>query len=199
MSDWMQFEESKDRKHQLRNGEFVEMAGASFEHNQICHQVERTLGNQLEELGAECFVLGSDQKIYIDDRNGLYPDVVVVWGEPRIAPAEALQNPVLIVEVLSPSTAADDRGEKFEKYRTLETLTHYILVEQSRPSVEHFQKGQNGIWSLVAEHHDLSETLTIPLAETTISLPLATIYRRIAFPILEPDTAAPEPSVNPPD
>ena len=183
VADWLKFEESKDRKHELRNGEYIEMAGAAYEHNVIAGHIFGIFFVALEE--SDCEVLGSDQKIYIDNKNGLYPDVAIVCGEPMIAPAEALQNPVLIVEVLSPSTAADDRGEKFEKYRTRPTLKHYILTEQHRPSVEHFEKGDNGIWSLVAEHHSLDETLTITLSGATITIPLTAIYRRISFPSSE--------------
>jgi Uma2 family endonuclease len=179
IADWGLFEADKERKHQLRNGEFLEMAGASYEHNVIA-------GNLFGELYAvlhdtDCQVLGSDQKVYIDNDNGLYPDLVIVCGEPLLHPVEALQNPVLIVEVLSPATAADDRGEKFEKYRTRPTLTHYILVEQSRPSVEHFERGESGHWTLVSEHHALTDTLSLTLGGATLTLPLAAIYRRVTF------------------
>ena len=179
VADWMAFEAGKVRKHQLRNGEFIEVPGAAFAHNVIVSNVRVELFAALGN--ADCLILGSDQKIYVDNTNGLYPDVVVTCGDPLIDPSEALQNPVLIVEVLSPSTAADDRGEKFEQYRTRPTLIHYLLVVQDRPTIEHFEKGEHGIWSLVAEHHSLSETLTLTLGGVTVSLPLAAIYRRVEF------------------
>lgn len=179
IDDWNAFEAGKERKHELRNGDFIEMAGATYEHNLISGNIFGELFIALRET--DCEVLGSDQKIFISNTNGLYPDIVVVCGDPLIDPIEALQNPVLIVEVLSSSTAADDRGEKFEKYRTRPTLQHYILVEQDRPTVEHFARGETGLWTLVGEYHQRTETLTILLNSQTIAIPLAAIYRRIDF------------------
>ena len=186
VSDWAAFEETQTRKHELRNGEFFEMAGATYEHNRVSANLLIEVGKMLPD---HCEVMGSDQRVYIENTNGLYPDIVVVCGEPEIGIASALYNPLLIVEVLSPSTSGDDRGEKFEKYRTLPTLIHYVLVEQSRPSVEHFQKGENGLWVLAAEHHALNETLSLVIGGVSVSLPLAAIYRRIPF-------AAPEAAEN---
>jgi Uma2 family endonuclease len=190
VADWASFEASKTRKHELRHGEFIEMAGASLEHNMIAGNLQFLLYGALQV--ADCTVLGCDQKIYIDERNGLYPDVVVVCGEPRITPAEALQNPLLMAEVLSPSTAADDRGEKFAKYRTIGTLQHYLLVEQLRPSVEYFQRSEGGTWVLVAEHHALNENLSLTLGNAEFTLPLENIYRRIVFSEADvvPETAS---------
>ena len=178
VSDWAAFEETKTRKHELRNGEFVEMAGATYEHNRVSANLLIEIGKMLPD---NCEVMGSDQKVYIENTNGLYPDIVVVCGTPEIGIASALRNPLLIVEVLSPSTSGDDRGEKFEKYRTRPTFAHYILVEQNRPSVEYFAKNENGLWVLAAEHHALDETLSLVIGGTAVSLPLADIYRRITF------------------
>ncbi|MBC8142877.1 MAG: Uma2 family endonuclease [Armatimonadetes bacterium] len=178
VDDWVAFEETKDRKHELRNGVFIEMAGATYEHNTIAANLLVALAIAIPET---CQAIGSDQKVHIENTNGLYPDIVVVCGKPEIGVASALYNPLLIVEVLSPSTAGDDRGEKFEKYRTRPTLTHYVLVEQHRASVEHFQRGDNGVWFLAAEHHVIDDTLTVTLAGATIAVPLAAIYRRVSF------------------
>jgi len=181
VADWVAFEEGKERKHELRNGEFYEMAGATYDHNVITGDLSVELSIALRGTG--CETLPSDQKVYVDNTNGLYPDIVVVCGEPMITPEESLQNPVLIVEVLSPSTAGDDRGAKFAKHRTCPTLRHYLLVEQNEPTIEHFEKGENGIWSLVAEHHTLEETLTLTVSGATVQIPLTTIYRRVPFPV----------------
>lgn len=181
IADWVAFEDTQDRKQQLRNGEFVEMAGASYDHNAITGDLYVELAIALRGTG--CEALGSDQRVHIDNRNGYYPDIVVVCGEPQIDFAEAIRNPFLIVEVLSPSTAADDRGDKFADYRTRPSLQHYLLIEQTKPSIEHYEKGGSGLWTLVAEHHSLAEILTIRInGDTTISLPLASIYRRVVFP-----------------
>ena len=186
VDDWVAFEETKDRKHELRNGVFIEMAGATYAHNAITGDFYVELS--LAIRGTGCDTLPSDQRVYIEYTNGVYPDIVVVCGEPEIGAASALYNPFLVVEVLSPSTAAEDRGDKFKKYRSRPTLRHFILVEQHRASVEHLERGASGIWSLVAEHDALDETLTLTINGATATVPLAAIYRRVAFPVAVAET-----------
>jgi Uma2 family endonuclease len=181
VADWIAFERTTDRKHELWKGQLVAMGGGTFEHNAISFDFARALANALEEAGTGCDVLGSDQKVHIRDKDGFYPDIVVVCGEPQIDFEEALGNPVLIVEVLSESTAAKDRGEKFQAYRTIPSLCHYILVEQTRPFVEHYERQDSGVWALIAEHNALTDTLILSLSGATFGIPLARIYRRVSF------------------
>jgi Uma2 family endonuclease len=182
VADWVALERATDKKHELQRGHFVEMGDGTFEHNAISFDFGRALANALEQASSTCEVLGSDQKVYIRDKDGFYPDMVVVCGEPQIDFEEALTNPVLIVEVLSESTAAKDRGEKFQDYRTIPSLRHYVLVEQTCPFVEHYERQDSGIWSLVAEHGALADTLVLTLGGATAAIPLAKIYRRVPFP-----------------
>ena len=107
----------------------------------------------------------------------------VVCGEPQFHEEfrDVLLNPRVIIEVLSPSTEAFDRGEKFLHYRThLESLTDYVVVAQQRPLVEYFARQPNGQWVIAATATNLSETVVLPSIGCT--LPLSDIYDRIAFP-----------------
>ena len=92
-------------------------------------ELARVVGNLLAEAESECRVAGSDLKVYIAPRKGYYPDITIVCGSPQVDFEEVLRNPFAIVEVLSESTAAFDRGEKFQDYRMIDSLRHYIIVE----------------------------------------------------------------------
>ena len=108
-----------------------------------------------------------------------YPDVIVVCGEPRFEDDtfDTLLNPILVIEVLSPSTAAFDRGEKFEHYKQIASLQEYILVSQNNVRVEHYRR-QGSQWI-----HNTFEHLEdmLPLASIKCTLPLRAIYRRVMF------------------
>src|SRR5206468_6291774 len=114
------------------NGQIYAMSGASREHNLIVVNLIRELSSQLR--GRPCEVYASDMRVKVRP-TGMYtyPDVVAVCGEPRFEDeqVDTLVNPAVIVEVLSPSTEAYDRGQKFAHYRKLESLTEYVLVAQN--------------------------------------------------------------------
>jgi Uma2 family endonuclease len=109
-----------------------------------------------------------------------YPDLTIFCGEPLFHDdrGDVLLNPVVVFEVLSRSTEAYDRGEKFERYKTIETLTDYVLVSQDRARLEHFSRQPDGTWSL-AEVSGLDATLD--LASVNCRLPLAEVYDRVEF------------------
>jgi Uma2 family endonuclease len=110
-----------------------------------------------------------------------YPDLVVVCGEPQFLDAEldTLVNPVLIVEVLSPTTKNYDRGEKFERYRLIPSFREYLLVAQDRVHVEHFLKQEDGTWVL-SETNTIDET--VDLSSIGCLLPLSEIYFKVSVP-----------------
>lgn len=179
-ADWVAFERTTQKKFQLIEGEYVEMAGASHEHNLIAFDFARTLADALDAAETGCELVGSDQKIYVRHKVGYYPDVVVFCSEAQIDFEEGLRNPTVLVEILSESTAAFDRGTKFSDYRTLPSFAHYVLIEQDRVSVEHFAKGDDNLWTLVGEHTALTDFLTLTLGGATVTVSLAKIYRRVA-------------------
>lgn len=131
-SDYLSFERAcPDIRHEFIQGQIEAMAGASRAHNLITSNIARHLGNQLE--GRPCETYASDMRVRTASTY-TYPDVVVVCGEPEFEDGErdTLLNPTVIVEVLSRSTEAWDRGEKSFQYRALPSIQDYLLVSQER-------------------------------------------------------------------
>ena len=182
LDEYVAFERDSLEKHELIDGEVARMAGGSPEHNLISANVLRAFGNSLESAGANCDVYGSDQKLYVGPKSSYYPDVTVVCGEAQFDERDILRNPVVIVEVLSPSTAAFDRGEKSRQYRTMASLHHYLLLEQDRPIIEHYERDDTGVWTIRGEYDALEQNLELTISEHQISVPLAKIYRNVTFP-----------------
>lgn len=179
-AEYVERERASNIRHDFYSGELHEVERGTLEHNTIAANLVGALTNALETTG--CRVLGSDQKIYISERVGYYPDITVLCDSPLVAFGEALQNPVLLGEVLSDSTAANDRGAKFRHYRGITSLQHYLLIEQDTPFIEHYECGEDGIWTLRGEYAALDGTLQLSLSGTPISIPLARIYRFVTFP-----------------
>jgi Uma2 family endonuclease len=127
-------------KSEYLSGQIFAMSGASRAHNLITGNIFNRLYNQL--VASDCEVYSSDMRVQPSPTAYFYPDVVVACGEPRFEDDvfDTLLNPTVIVEVLSPSTAAYDRGEKFEHYQQLTSLQDYILISQNRCGVEHYQR-----------------------------------------------------------
>lgn len=168
-------------KHQLIQGKVVRMPGSSPEHNMILMDTCIELGNLLAASMTGCEVLGSDQKVYVSPQTIFYPDVIVVCGEPQFDHLDALRNPTGIFEVLSPSTEKGDRADKFYDYQKIESLQHYILVEQDRIFVTHYEKIPGGLWAIVGTHTESSDSLKLNLSGKEIAVSLARIYRRVTL------------------
>jgi Uma2 family endonuclease len=179
--EYLAFERGTDARHEYLDGHVYAMAGESIEHSRICVNVAGELRSRLK--GRACEVLSPNMKVATSP-SGLfsYPDVVVVCGEPRFYDErrDILTNPTVIFEVLSPSTEAYDRGEKFLRYRTqIETLQEYVLVSQHRPLIEHYVRQPDGSWSYLSAT-GLDEA--VDLVSIGCRLPLSEIYDRIVFP-----------------
>ncbi|MET0621796.1 MAG: Uma2 family endonuclease [Pyrinomonadaceae bacterium] len=179
--EYLAFERGTDARHEYLDGHVYAMAGESIEHSRICVNVAGELRARLK--GSPCEVLSPNMKV-VTNPSGLfsYPDVVVVCGEPRFYDErrDILTNPTVVFEVLSPSTEAYDRGEKFLRYRThIEPLREYVLVSQHRPLVEHYVRQPDGSWSY-SSANSLDEA--IDLVSIDCRLPLSEVYDRIVFP-----------------
>jgi Uma2 family endonuclease len=153
------------------------MAGASRAHNLIVFNLAGVLGPQLQGRPCEAYI--SDMRVKVGD-TGLYayPDVVVVCGEPQFEDAQldTLLNPTLIIEVLSPSTEAYDRGDKFVHYCQLESLLQYVLIAQDEARIERFDRQSDPLW-LPSEAVGLGTTLS--LASIGCELALSQVYERV--------------------
>ena len=160
-------------------GKIVAMSGASRAHNLISGNFFGELRNRLKDSG--CEVYANEMRVSTPSTSSyFYPDVVVVCDEPRFEDDvfDILLNPIVLVEVLSLSTEAYDRGEKFSHYRQLESLKEYILVSQDRVNVERYLRIQDE-WRYTY-YQDLNDVL--PISSIQCELPLLEIYERVTFP-----------------
>ena len=176
---YLALERQAETKSEYFAGEIFAMAGASREHSLISSNVLGDLWSQLRE--GPCTVYNSDMKVRSTQEHYAYPDVTVVGGEAQFAgeEREVLLNPTLIVEVLSPSTEAWDRGGKFEQYRQRESLQEYVLIAQDRPHVERYARQADGQW-LLTEVNGLEAVLALPSIGGELAL--AEVYRKVTFP-----------------
>jgi Uma2 family endonuclease len=168
-------------KHEYVDGEIFAMAGASAAHNAITFAASGLLYAALR--GSKCRGFGSDLRVATGtarDDIYTYPDLSIVCGEPQFLDAnrDTLLNPVVLVEVLSPSTAAYDRGKKFERYRRIPSLQEYVLLEQDRVHAEIFTRQDDNTWVL-REFNDPGTTL--PLRAIGVELPLSALYEGVDF------------------
>jgi Uma2 family endonuclease len=177
--EYLELERRAERKSEYFHGEMFAMAGASYEHFIIVSNLVRELGNRLD--AGPCSTGSSELRLRVAP-NGLYtyPDVMVICGEPQFVDGrrDTVVNPTLIVEVLSESTQAYDRGKKFEQYRTLPSLREYLLVAQDAPRIEQFARQPDDSWPLIESG---GMDASIQLASIGCVLPLAKIYNRIDF------------------
>ena len=166
-------------KSEYYEGYVYAMAGASFAHGVITGNLVRALGNKTASRG--CVAIPNDLRTRVAYR-GLYtyPDVVVICGKPEFIDGQqdTLTNPTLLIEVLSPSTEAYDRGFKSSQYRKIESLREYALVSQNEPRVEIYQRRENQQW-LISEVAGLDAGVHLESVDCDLSL--REVYQNIAF------------------
>lgn len=179
VAEYLTSERAAELKHEYISGEVVAVAGATREHILITGNIARRLGNQRE--GKPCETYSNDMRVRATPTTYVYPDVVIVCGEPQFEDSESdiLLNPTVVIEVLSKSTEARDRGEKFSDYRANKNVREIIFVSQHRPRVEQYVRQANDEWIL----HDVTDPAgLITLASIECTLSLAEIYERVQFP-----------------
>jgi Uma2 family endonuclease len=168
--EYVALENSSDVKYEYFEGEVFAMAGGTPRHSLIASNLIREFGNALLERG--CAVFTSDLKVKVE-ATGLYthPDVTIVCGPPQFVDpkSECLTNPTVIIEVLSPSTEAYDRGAKFEQYRAIPSLTAYLLVAKDRPRVEQFIRKTDTDWDYHITH-GIDSVLEVPPLNVRVAL-----------------------------
>jgi Uma2 family endonuclease len=175
--EYLELERKAEYKSEYFSGEIFAMSGASERHNLIVMNVAAALHNQFR--GRPCKVYASDMRVKVS-QTGLYtyPDVVAVCEEAQLEDdqLDTLLNPTVLIEVLSKSTEAYDRGDKAGHYRKLSSLAEYVLISQDKHHIEHYARQPNNHW-LLSEASDLKETLVLP--SLSASLVLSDVYDRI--------------------
>ena len=176
--DWLAAErKATETRSECVAGEVFAMTGGSFEHSLI----GLNIGGELRGLlkGKPCYVLSPDIKVRIEATDvGAYPDVTVICGEPTFYDGhrDTVTNPTLVVEVLSNSTEAYDRGDKFAHYRTLPSLQAYLLVCQDKVRAELYTRSPDGTWVL-SSYEALGEQIRLESVDATLAL--VEIYDRV--------------------
>jgi len=190
VEEYLALERASEERHEYLDGQIYAMAGESPNHGDICINLIAELRTQLK--GKPCRVWTKDTKVCSGPlplrphaRKGLfsYPDLVIVCGEPQFVDPQqdVLINPKVIIEVLSPTTEAFDRGEKFRRYRTFNaSLTDYVVVSQNLPMIEHFARQASGQWVIAASVLDLAGSLHVNSIDCTLRL--EEVFDRVIFP-----------------
>ena len=175
-------------RYEYLNGELIAMSGASRAHNLITGNIVGELHNLLKSSGCETYANAMRVSAPVTS-SYFYPDVVVVCEEPHFEDDvfDILLNPIILVEVLSPSTEAYDRGEKFSHYRHLASLQEYILVSQDKVLVERYRRPQKHETAPVTAKDWIFTAFQalediLPLTAIQCELPLQEIYERVTFP-----------------
>ena len=181
VEEYLALEREAAFKSEYFQGEIYAMAGGRPMHGAIAMNLAREFVHQLK--GKPCWVFSSDVMIRTNP-NGLfsYPDLSIACEELTFhdSKEDIITNPILIVEVVSDSTEAYDRGKKFRLYQQIETFTDYLLVAQDEPHIDHYEKQADGRW-LLTSAIGLGANLPIPSLGCTLSL--AEVYDKIVFPV----------------
>ena len=175
--EYLALERKSEIKHEYFAGEMFAMVGASKRHNLIMSNIIRILGNQL--LDRPCNVYPSDMRVKVSATGKYtYPDVVVACEEEKFDDAEndTLLNPVVIIEVLSESTEAYDRGKKIEQYQYIDSLTEYLLISQEPYRIEQYVRQSNKEWRYF-EYHRAEDSVRIN--EIGCELTLKDVYAKV--------------------
>ena len=181
-AEYLALEEKAETKSEYWNGAIVAMAGGNINHQQIVSNFSRVLGNKVY---GKCRVFPSEMKVWVKKRDKFfYPDLTVICDKPNFYKSrrDTIDNPRLIIEVLSKSTARFDRAEKFLSYQSLESLHEYVLVSQEKAVVEQHIKREDGNWIYQATI-GLESAVTFPSLDATLSL--NEIYDLVEFELEE--------------
>lgn len=178
---YLVFERAAEIRHEFLRGEIFAMAGASEGHNLASLNLATVLNLELREK--PCRVYSNDMRVLAPrSRSYMYPDIVVACPpiEFQDDKRDTLLNPQVVVEVLSPSTASYDRGQKFDLYLQSESLRQYVLVNQDEPRVMSYIRQSDGVAWLMIPLEGLDAVLEFPTLG--VSVPLSEIYRNVEFP-----------------
>jgi len=145
--EYLRFERASKEKHEYFKGRVTALAGASLGHNRIVGNLIRAVGNRL--MGKPCEILPSDIRVKTPSGGSyMYPDAVIVCGKPELEDDQfdTLKNPMVIFEVLSPSTEDHDRGKKFSCYRQIPSFREYVLIDSTTSFVEVSRRQDDDSW-----------------------------------------------------
>jgi Uma2 family endonuclease len=168
--------DSIDTRYEYIDGHVIMMAGGTLDHATISANIISALRNLLR--GSPCRVFTTDARVRVSETRYVYPDVSVSCDTQDRGRVDIVQFPRLVVEVLSPSTEATDRGRKLAYYRQCPTVQEYMLVNYQYPSVELYRREKNTLWT----YHVLEDDDDIELASLGVRFPVTAVYEDVVFP-----------------
>ncbi|WP_309741433.1 Uma2 family endonuclease [Chamaesiphon sp. OTE_20_metabat_361] len=180
-AEYLEWEEQQEFRHEYINGEVYAMTGGTVNHSEIAMNFGTILRNQLEDSG--CRVLTSDARVSIQNSSDyVYPDLSVTCDPGDRGATKFISHPCIIIEVLSPSTEAYDRGNKFNLYRRAASLQEYILVSTTEIAIDIYRKNERGRWEI--NNYRAGEPLE--LASISLTFPIERVFKGIVF---DPESA----------
>jgi Uma2 family endonuclease len=178
--EYLDLEELSENRNEYLDGQVFAMAREGFKHTAFMSNIIATLGFSLKKTDYR--VLGNQMRLKVE-KTGLYtyPDTTVNYGKPQLKKYKGLEtliNPVLIVEVLSPTTADYDKGAKFDHYRTIDSLQEYVLVWQDKKRVARYTRQSDNSWNL---QDFIGDDADIELKSIECLLTMDDIYDKVEF------------------
>jgi Uma2 family endonuclease len=184
VDEYLLMEEQSAARHEFRHGQIIDTAGGTLEHGRIAAGLIREIGNRLK--GKPCYPVGSDVRVKITGKpHYCYPDVTIVCGPVIFDPPDkrtTIVNPQVVIEVTSPSTAEDDRADKFYDYMRIDSLKEYLLVSQEKMRVDTFYRQDDRIWAIEPSFE--GKETSVRFRSLGITVPLIDIYSEVELPAI---------------
>jgi Uma2 family endonuclease len=176
--EYFAWEEQQELRHEYIDGEVYAMTGGTLNHSEIAMNFGFLLKTHLRKGG--CRVLNSDARVNIHNSNDyVYPDLSVTCHEEDRNNTNFINHPCLIIEILSPTTEAYDRGDKFTMYRRSPSLQDYVLVNADKIAIDIYQKDERGKWEIL--NYRLGDS--IKLESIDLTFPIDQVYEEIVFEV----------------
>ena len=173
LEDYLRWENEQPDRHEFHRGEVFAMVGGRRIHGRVVGNLVRALGNALS--GSKCQVFAEGMKVQPSDDTVLYPDVFVTCDPDDLRAEMIFRAPTLVIEVLSPTTQAYDRSQKFALYRRMASLKEYALIDPETRRIEVFRIGSDGLWVL----HDMSDGTVLTLASVSCEMTMVEVFEGV--------------------
>lgn len=173
--EYLELERAAEYKSEYYRGEIFAMAGAGFNHNRITENMSGELYIALR--GKSCQSFSRDMRVHIPENTlYTYPDLLIVCGKPELLDQQkdTVLNPSVIIEILSPNTVGYDTGQKFHLYRSIPSLTEYVLIDSQKIGADVHRKGEHGVWYLASAAYDIEGSIEI--GHIGLTLQMTDIY-----------------------
>jgi Uma2 family endonuclease len=178
VEEYLNFEKTNGNKHEYHQGKILASTGSSRHHNLIGSNITIAIGSRLR--GHKCEIYVNDMRVKLTEQNYCYPDVVVIKGEPKFFGNEVdiLENPTVVVEILSKSTLYHDKTEKLENYLSMKSVNECLLVKEDEMRIEHYakQNAKQWMYRIYTENDEM-----ISLESIACKITMSEVYAQVKF------------------